>query len=100
MHHEKRKVPLGYVMSLQTDVIFGMASRSAPVTGAFPPYGGPLPFGALPSATDVLGDETRKPRKTKTLYLTSETIQTTRLTRDASIFTQCFIRVHDISPIM
>ena len=86
-------------MSLQTDVIFGMASRSAPVTGAFPPYGGPLPFGALPSATDVLGDETRKPRK-QNFNPNSETIQTTRLTRDASIFTQCFIRVHDISPIM
>ena len=48
-----------YVMSLQTDVISCMASRSAPVTGAFPPYRGPLPFGALPPAIDVLGDETR-----------------------------------------
>jgi hypothetical protein len=37
-----------------------MASRSAPVTGSFPPYGGSLPFGALPSAIDVLGDETRE----------------------------------------
>jgi hypothetical protein len=44
------------------DVIFCMASRSAPVTGAFPPFGGPLPFGALPSAIDVLGDERREIR--------------------------------------
>jgi hypothetical protein len=45
-----------------------MASRSAPVTGAFPPFGGSLPFGALPSAIDVLGDERREIRANQTLY--------------------------------
>jgi hypothetical protein len=90
-----------YVMFLQTDVISCMASRSAPVTGAFPPYGGPLPFGALPPAINVLGDETRREIWAILSFKSNtESIQTTRLTRDMSIFMQCFIRVHDISPVM
>ena len=79
------------------DVILCMASRSAPVTGAFPPFGGPLPFGALPSAIDVLGDETRNTSNPNLLNQTPRLSQTTRLTRDAFTFMQCFIRVHDIS---
>jgi hypothetical protein len=41
-----------------------MASRSAPVTGTFPPFGGSLPFGALPPAADALAnpDQPRKPK--------------------------------------